>query len=169
MTSPTIQHQNGQCLCGAVKFTIQNAKILFNELCHCRACSRARGMSPVHLVGVPEASFVVDPASKAFLTTVPGSGSSAMRHTNCKSCGVGIYQQPEGKSFVATFPTTYQIETTSGEEGSTPSSLLPEYLLPRLHANYENRHFDWHDALPKYQAFPGSGPQMTNEGQPIRS
>ena len=43
----------GQCHCGKVKFTAKTSEIRFNDLCHCKNCSRARSMTPVHILGVP--------------------------------------------------------------------------------------------------------------------
>ena len=150
-------HQRGQCLCGCVKFEV-DGKIIFNELCHCRACGRARGMTPVHLIGVKGDFKILQGQAK--VKTVHGIGT--MRHTICSDCGGGLYQRPEGKDFYATFPTSFRIESPVAE--GVPSSFLPANLQPHYHANYENRLYNFHDELPKYKAFPDS-PRMTNEGQ----
>jgi hypothetical protein len=57
---PSIQ---GQCHCGKVKFTAVG-KIRFNNLCHCRNCSRARSSTPVHIVGVTTAGMTFTQGEK---------------------------------------------------------------------------------------------------------
>ena len=39
---------NGSCNCGKIQFRAQGP-ILWKGMCHCRACCRARGMTPVQL------------------------------------------------------------------------------------------------------------------------
>ena len=160
--NPMLIHQTGQCLCGAVKFTVKGT-ILFNELCHCRACGRARGMTPVHLIGV-KGDFTVLRQEEDKVKTVPGMGT--MTHTMCSQCGGGLYQRPAGATFYAVFPTTFQLETPV-EGRDVPSGMLPPHLQPKAHHNYENRLCNHYDALPKYKTFPGS-PKMTNEGEIIK-
>jgi hypothetical protein len=46
-------------VCGEVVFEVKDADIMMNALCHCRACARGRGMSPVHLLVVPAASYSI--------------------------------------------------------------------------------------------------------------
>jgi hypothetical protein len=161
MANPIDVDQTGQCLCGGVKFHTKGTMI-FNQLCHCRACGRARGMTPVHLVGVKGDFTILE--GEDLIKDV--QGHQTLIHTICKQCGTGLYQRPKGVDFYATFPSTFQIETSTKE--SFPSSLLPSHLLPKNHANYENRLHDFHDSLPKYKAFPGANAVlMTNEGEII--
>mmetsp|Transcript_60228 Transcript_60228/g.136172 ORF Transcript_60228/g.136172 Transcript_60228/m.136172 type:complete len:185 (-) Transcript_60228:82-636(-) len=153
---------NGQCLCGNVKFHCKGplpARIGFNVLCHCRACSRARGMSPVHLVAVPASGFTVLSGSK-FMRVSLGYGK--LTHTFCENCGTGLYQNPEGASYVSVYPVNFQIESPKGG----PACPLPAKYLPKAHVNYENRLFDWHDNLPKYLIWP-SGAQVGDDGKPL--
>jgi hypothetical protein len=116
-------------------------------------------MSPVHLVGVPDASFTVVEGEET-LKVVPGVGR--MRHAFCSACGTGIYQHPEGMPFRAVFPPNFQIQDESG-----PGCGLPAHLLPAAHINYENRHFDANDSLPKYRVFKENSELLANDGTPI--
>ena len=149
--------QTGQCLCGNAKFRVKGT-IVFNELCHCRACGRARGMTPVHLLGV-QGEFDL---FRGDTRTIAGMGS--MEHVNCAVCGGGLYQRPADETFYAVFPTTFQIETVTNDD--IPSSVLPNYLQPTVHVNYENRLFDFHDNLPKYKSNFGSR-RVNNTGEII--
>lgn len=163
-TKPII-NQTGQCLCGSVKFRVKGT-IIFNELCHCRACGRARGMTPVHVVGVQGQLEV----QQGDIKTIAGLGS--MTHTNCAACGCGIYQRPQGEHFYAVFPTTFQLESPQNNNNTDggddmPSCLLPDYLQPTVHVNYENRLMDFHDSLPKYKSNFGSS-RVNDIGQVIK-
>jgi hypothetical protein len=171
MTNPTTENpdilcQTGQCLCGAVKFRVEGT-IIFNQFCHCRACGRARGMTPVHLIGV-KGDFSILQGEE---NTKDIKGVGRMMHAICIKCGGGLYQRPQGMGFYATFPTTFQIESPTEQSStkvSVPSSLLPPNLLPKYHSNYENRLQNHYDSLPKYKASPGaSAVLMTNEGDII--
>lgn len=150
--------QTGQCLCGNVKFRVKGT-IVFNELCHCRGCGRARGMTPVHVLGVQGEFDLLQGDTR----TIAGMGS--MEHVNCATCGGGLYQRPAGETFYAVFPTTFQIETVTSDN-DVPSSLLPAYLQPTVHVNYENRLMDFHDNLPKYKSNFGSR-RVNNAGEII--
>ena len=149
----------GHCVCGAVAFTVKGKK-MFSVLCHCRACSRARGMSPVHLVGFPVEAFEYERGED--MVNI-GSGLGKMLHAFCSSCGTGLYQCPEGAGFRAVYPTNFHMSCSTDNEKEV---LLPPCLLPATHINYENRLFDWHDPLPKFQVW-NNGVRMTNTGEVI--
>ena len=54
------EDQTGKCYCKKIKFQIKNIKQpRFNVFCHCKLCSRARGTSPIHLVGINEMNFKI--------------------------------------------------------------------------------------------------------------
>lgn len=162
----------GHCSCGGVEF-VAKGPIRFNVLCHCRSCSRARGVSPVHLLAVSEdgESFTLTRGAELLKTYVmlktPGNTRN-MTFTFCTGCGTHIYQRPEGAPFFAMFPLNFRIanvDNPSFKEGenSEKNCLLPKELWPRLHLNYENRLKDWDDSLPKYQTF-RNGPECENDG-----
>jgi len=179
MSSPKKEEEfticrTGQCLCGKVKFQV-TGRVLFNELCHCRACGRARGMTPVHIIGVKGDFTVLSQEgggggggenSSDMIKIV--RGMRTLEHAICAACGGGLYQRPAAMtSLYAVFPTTFQIETDV-PGSNVPSCLLPTYLQPQYHANYENRLFNHYDPLPKYKSSAGSSPRMTNEGEIIQ-
>merc|ERR1712020_340166 len=85
--------ETGSCQCGAIKFKV-SGNVMFNALCHCKACSHNRGMSPVHLIGVSPASAFEIIEGEELVTKVNGYGK--MRHVFCSKCGVMVCQYPEG-------------------------------------------------------------------------
>lgn len=129
---------------------------MFNHLCHCRACSRARSMSPVHIMGISNDDFTWTKGEE-HLTVAKGQGK--MIHGFCSLCGTALYQHPDGARFKALFPVCFHINDPEDPK----SCILHDELKPTMHANYENRVFDWHDSLPKYKVDP-PGPRMENNG-----
>ena len=152
-----IIEDTGACRCRSVKFKAKG-NVMFNALCHCKACSHNRGMSPVHLIGVGGADSVEILEGAELVTTAKGPGSIVREF--CSKCGVSLWQGPEGAPFRAIFPTNFHIE-----DGVVCK--LTEKYLPKAHINYENRHYDWCDKLPKFKCFPDS-PMMDNEGKLLR-
>ena len=75
----------GSCNCGSIAYTVDVVdKPVFNILCHCRACARARGVSPVHIYGVTKDQFEIT-KGESNLNVVKGVGS--MLHAFCTECG----------------------------------------------------------------------------------
>ena len=157
MATPAKIDETGSCLCRGVAFKV-SANVMFNALCHCKACSHARGMSPVHLIGIQPAEGLEITQGSDLLTTTKGYGK--MRHTFCSKCGSIICQYPEGADFRAIVPTNFHI-------ADGVNCKLPDKYLPQAHTNYENRHYDWYDPLPKFKAFPPN--MVDNAGNDIPS
>eukprot|EP00445_Apocalathium_hangoei_P001490 CAMPEP_0203852152 /NCGR_PEP_ID=MMETSP0359-20131031/7755_1 /ASSEMBLY_ACC=CAM_ASM_000338 /TAXON_ID=268821 /ORGANISM="Scrippsiella Hangoei, Strain SHTV-5" /LENGTH=139 /DNA_ID=CAMNT_0050768253 /DNA_START=20 /DNA_END=439 /DNA_ORIENTATION=- len=133
--------REGRCLCGAVKFQVQG-DVMFNGFCQCKACTCARGVSPVHLIAVPTAGLTITAGEDKLKVADIGK----MTHVFCQECGCLVYQCPKaGATFRAVFPTTFQIDAPDGK-----ACTLPVELLPKCHFNYENRQWDViGDGLPK--------------------
>ena len=155
MSDNTIE-DSGACQCGSIKFKVAG-NIMMNALCHCKACSHSRGMSPVHLILVTPPSAIEITDGKEFLRKAKGYGS--VRHKFCSKCGCMIYQYPKHAKFRAILPTNFHIED------GTDCKLTDKYV-PQIHANYENRHYDYQDELPKFKVFPPQG-RLTNQGYDI--
>jgi hypothetical protein len=187
---PIMPNYTGSCYCGKVTFKASGPPI-FNVLCHCRPCSRARGASPMHLYGVKEDAFqFTSGESLVKVTECPADKVTAtyadarpMTHAFCTECGSFVYQRPKGAGFRALSPVTFCIETKleenkeDGEEDPSSSAvlrssmcgvscLLPAELLPTQHVNYENRLRDYHDDLPKWRTFAHRKVRLTNSGTP---
>ena len=153
--SETIE-DNGACQCRSIKYKVKGNMVM-SALCHCKACSHNRGMSPVHLIAIspPEALQITEGAE--LLTKAKGYGT--VRHAFCSKCGTMVYQHPEGADFRAILPTNFHIE-------DGVNCKLPEKYLPTMHANYENRQYDSCDQLPKFRCFPPNG-MMDNQGNEL--
>ena len=146
----------GACQCRSVKFRVCG-NVMMNVLCHCKACSHNRAMSPVHLILVTPAEGVEITEGSDLLTVANGYGK--VRHAFCSKCGCMLYEYPEGANFKGVPPTNFHIE-------DGVNCKLPEKYLPQMHVNYENRHYDWHDFLPKFKCFPPDG-KVDNQGNDI--
>ena len=138
--------ETGSCQCGAIKFKV-SGNVMFNALCHCKACSHNRGMSPVHLIGVTPPSSLQLTEGHEHLKLAKGYGK--MRHKFCSKCGCIVYQYPKHANFRAILPTNFHLEAEDGID-----CRLPEEYTPKAQVNYENRHQDYHDDLPKFKEFP---------------
>ena len=150
---------NGACHCRSVKYKVKGNMIM-SALCHCKACSHSRGMSPVHLIGVSPPDAIEITEGKELLTKANGYGK--MIHAFCSKCGTMVYQCPgEDAPFRAILPTNFHIE-------NGVNCKLPEKYLPKIHVNYENRQYDSCDKLPKFKCFPPNG-VLDNQGNELAS
>jgi hypothetical protein len=148
----------GKCNCGRVKFHAAG-EILFNLLCHCKACTRAGGVSPVHLLAITQEGFTITQGEKD-LKVAKGHGK--MRHAFCTECGCRIYQHPDDRGFRSLFPPTFHIEDKYGTINNG-CLLLPPEMMPKAHINYESRLRNFEDDLPKFKEWP-DGERLNNDG-----
>lgn len=125
-STTNVIHQIGKCVFGAVEFHATGQ--IFNSLWHCRACSWAASVSPVHLVGA-ETLSIRKGEEKLFVA----KGLRTIIHALCSEC-MTIYQRPQAESFFAIFPPTFHI----GGDDSIFQKLFDKYL-PMMHTNYKNR------------------------------
>lgn len=115
-----------------------------------------------HLLGVGTDTFSYTEGADD-VEVVQGMGK--MEHVYCKSCHGMVEQHPKGAGFVALLPATFRCETPDSSNPCGVSCKLPAELVPNIHINYENRHYDWNDDLPKFVGFPGSA-KLKNDGTP---
>ena len=106
--------------------------------CHCKACSRAMGTSPVALIIVQEDAISI---TKGKAKCIKGYGT--IIHYWCEDCGTRIYQGPSDKDIRAVYPVNFHIDKGK-------NCLIPKELMPKSHCNYENRLCNWIDDLPKF-------------------
>ena len=150
----------GRCGCGAITYTAQGPP-LFSVLCHCQACTRACGSSPVHIVAVQSDSVRVVAARWARGLLVRGpTGANGMTRAFCADCGTILHQGPKDAHFRGILAATL--------DDVRP---MPEELRPTAHINYESRCCDARDDLPRFVTFPdGTGWQWkdasTSLGEP---
>lgn len=146
--------QIGRCLCGAVEFRAKG-KVVFNELCHCRACAWAASVTPVHVIGVEMPKLMYNKGEDKVLVR---RGLGTMVHGRCSDCLTQVFQKPQDEPYVAIFPPTFHI----GGDDSIGQKLPVKYL-PTEHTNYENRARDFEDCLPKFKTMGPENP-MNNDG-----
>eukprot|EP00035_Acanthoeca_spectabilis_P034653 m.30336 g.30336 ORF g.30336 m.30336 type:complete len:159 (+) comp6780_c0_seq1:87-563(+) len=156
MATAAIIDRDAQCYCGEVTLRITGS-IIFSGYCHCKPCTRFRGVSPVHLVGVKPAIGVTVTKGKEHVKVVHDPAGGKMEHGFCTNCGCGLFQSPTGAPFRAVFPTNFRFE-----DGPYLCTLPPE-LMPTSHGNYDNRTRDFKDGLPKRM----NGHVVDDEGNPI--
>lgn len=158
--SGQILDAEGGCHCGEVRFRVQG-EVLRNVYCHCANCTASKGASPVHLLvvgGEDSVRWLGDPEA------VTTRSSGALRLVSCSVCLCPLVQYREGKGFRAVFPVL--LDLRRGVVGDDHGAdRLPDEWAPTAHLNYENRLFDWHDALPKFRAF-GPGDELESDGRP---
>ena len=84
---PTMSIYHGQCLCGAVRFTIEPPS-LFCAHCHCRSCRGAHGAAFVTWVGAADERFALS-AGEDNLTWYESSEQSTRGF--CTTCGTTLF------------------------------------------------------------------------------
>eukprot|EP00295_Goniomonas_pacifica_P003641 CAMPEP_0175804926 /NCGR_PEP_ID=MMETSP0107_2-20121207/384_1 /TAXON_ID=195067 ORGANISM="Goniomonas pacifica, Strain CCMP1869" /NCGR_SAMPLE_ID=MMETSP0107_2 /ASSEMBLY_ACC=CAM_ASM_000203 /LENGTH=160 /DNA_ID=CAMNT_0017116315 /DNA_START=10 /DNA_END=492 /DNA_ORIENTATION=- len=157
--APQAISQTGKCHCGEVEYKVEGT-VLFNGLCHCPNCTRARGTSPIHIIGVAPKTCVTITKGADKLTTWDNGGRN--NRVFCSKCGCLLNQGPPGADFRAIPPTTFHIS-------DGVNCKLPAEYQPKAHVNYENRTFDWNDDLPKFKTFPGPDGAMLNSDGSVKA
>lgn len=79
---------DGQCMCGAIKYTSEAEPILVG-VCHCTDCRRQSGTAFSINVGVPRDELVITGTPKVFETMGTDRGAPAQRNF-CGDCGSPI-------------------------------------------------------------------------------
>ena len=83
------------CNCGRIEFEARGPT-MFKAYCHCRPCSRARGMSPVQLIAVPaECLKVTKGEVKITMDEAVRRGDGrGMVFAHCADCGTHLWMVP---------------------------------------------------------------------------
>jgi len=101
----------GQCLCGAIKYEIDNPPAM-TGVCHCKNCQRQAGSAFSTLAGVPKSEFHMTGEPKLYQDGDTASGNTVERYF-CGNCGSPIYSalgsQPD-----QVFLKTGTMDETSG-------------------------------------------------------
>jgi hypothetical protein len=87
---------NGGGSCGARRY------------CHCKPCTRFRGVSPVHLLGVKPSegqSPITVTKGEEYVKIVGDQKYGSMEHAFCTECGCALFQSPKGAGFRAVSTT----------------------------------------------------------------
>jgi hypothetical protein len=76
----------GQCLCGAVAFTVEDA-FGYAMYCHCSQCRRSTGSAFKPLAGIERSKLTLVRGEDALLTY----GDAAGHDAHCRACGSLLY------------------------------------------------------------------------------
>lgn len=80
----------GQCLCGAIKYEIDNPPQMMG-VCHCKNCQRQAGSAFSTLAGVPVSEFRLTQGElKLYEDSDTRSGGTVERYF-CGNCGSPVY------------------------------------------------------------------------------
>lgn len=150
--APQILDVTCGCSCKAVEFTCKGP-VIFNVMCHCRACALGAGAGPVHLIGIPKDAITV---TKGKETVRESPASPQAERYFCGACGTSLYIGPRAMNFYGTSPAVY-LNTTRP---------LPAELQFKAHINYESRFTDITDNLPKFIGFVHENRPCNNDGSP---
>jgi len=128
---------SGQCLCGAVQFSVADA-FLYAGYCHCSRCRRASGSAGAAIGGLPAAALDVT-GGEHLLKRYQRSESSVSCF--CGECGSPLYGEK---------PQSGLIHVRYGALSDSPS------LLPQAHMHVASKPewYDIHDNLPQFDEFP---------------
>ena len=85
---PSEPFARGQCLCGAVKYTIRAEPIRMAQ-CHCKDCQRASGTGHMSLAFFKKDDVVLNGTTASYPSTAE-SGNINTRHF-CPKCGGRVY------------------------------------------------------------------------------
>lgn len=91
--------------------------------CHCKPCTRFRGVSPVHLLGVKPAegeSPITVTKGEQYVKMVGDLKYGSMEHAFCTECGCALFQSPKGAGFRAVSATTLSCPSKHCDDGASP-------------------------------------------------
>lgn len=94
----------GRCLCGAIRYEIDNAPAL-TGVCHCRNCQRQAGSAFSTLGGVPAAEFHLTAGKPRLYEDRDTDSGNVVGRYFCGDCGSPIY------SALPTQPDTLFLKT----------------------------------------------------------
>jgi len=130
-------HVNGSCLCGAVRYALDGASLMYH--CHCGTCRKANGTAFATNLLAPAAAFEITSGRELLARFESSPGK--FRYF-CSRCGSPIYSQAD-----ATVQTvSIRAGTLDGDPGMRPSM--------HLHVGSKAVWDDIHDALPQMEGSP---------------
>ncbi len=127
----------GQCLCGSVKFEVED-QFLYSGYCHCGEC-RLAGSGGTPIGGIEKVKFAITSVED---TLASYSKSSASKFYFCSHCGSSVFSEK---------PEAGLMHVRYGALIDSPS------LKPQAHM-YVASKADWYeldDELPKFEEAPG--------------
>ncbi|MDZ7602959.1 MAG: GFA family protein [Hoeflea sp.] len=125
----------GQCMCGAVGFTVPDA-FDYAMNCHCGKCRRTTGSAFKPMGGIARAELVVTSGADAVFYY----GDATTHDAHCRRCGSLVYSQVRDAAY-AHVPLGVLIDAPS---------LRPTH---HIHVASKAPWFEITDDLPQYQEF----------------
>jgi len=101
----------GGCLCGAVRYSLDRDTVATANHCHCRDCQRSTGGGFVTFVALPESGFELASGDLGAYTVTGDSGGTVTR-SFCRACGSALYSQ------VSVMPGFYFVKAGSLDDAS---------------------------------------------------
>ena len=86
---------SGECLCGAVRFTVEDA-FRYALNCHCSQCRRTTGAAFKPFAGIERAKFHIMAGDDGLLTY----GDSKSHDAHCGTCGSFLYSVVRDGTYV---------------------------------------------------------------------
>jgi len=126
----------GQCLCGAVRFTVGDA-FRYALNCHCSQCRRATGAAYKPFAGIERSKLKLVAGTRRLLK----HGEARNYDARCGACGSFLYSVVRGGEYV---------HVNLGALSDTPS------IRPTAHI-YVGSKAPWHaitDDLPQHEELP---------------
>ncbi|MEM7099698.1 MAG: GFA family protein [Pseudomonadota bacterium] len=80
----------GQCLCGAIAYTIENAPGM-TGICHCLNCQKQAGSAFSTLAAVPKTEFQITSGKPKLYTDLATDSGNPVERYFCGNCGSPIY------------------------------------------------------------------------------
>ncbi len=136
----------GRCQCGAIAYQFEGRPSWVMH-CHCNSCRRAVSSAVATYIGVKLEQFRYLQGEPAIYESSPGA-----KRYFCARCGS---------------PMAFAGAKWPGEVHLLHGTLTdPSQWPPTGHANFAEQvpWFDAHDALPRYEKFPGHGVEPVSRG-----
>ena len=102
---------SGQCLCGQVKYEIENAPAVAG-VCHCKNCQRQAGSAFSTIAGVAKSEFKFTEGEPKLYQDGDTKSGNTVKRFFCGNCGSPIY------SVVPSSPDTYYLKTGTLDDTS---------------------------------------------------
>jgi len=82
--------ETGSCLCGAIKYELQNTPAM-TGVCHCKNCQKQAGSAFSTLAGVPKSEFKLTAGEPKLYTDNDTTSGNSVERWFCGNCGSPIY------------------------------------------------------------------------------
>ncbi len=135
--STTADGRTGQCLCGAVTFTVSGTP-RFVAHCHCQSCRRQTGSIPASFAGFAEQQVTYTPAADSHAGVLQEYESSpGIFRAFCRTCGSALHYRPAADREIHLYLGAFN---------------EPEHYRANKHVFYEEHiaGYEMQDNLPRY-------------------